>query len=298
VWPAAAGSGHRAGDGGAVDPVERRQRLVGQLGAQADQRDQHPVGQYQPLARPGTRRAPTRVATSLPQGALVDGDPWAGELGGQVGEVVPGDPGEDRMGEGRTGPCWRGHLRMITPAALAMPAATLTGRRSAWKRATVRRASTAPGCGPTVRGSACVRAVPAGTPAHGDPPRRAGVPDRPASQRARQGAGAPPVGRGPSDRAALCGRGVRRPGRVVDLRAWGLRHRRPHHRGRASAGGPAWRRLDSSGGGDTVPVVAPVAAYRAAARLRGDVRRPADEQRFSGPGRGAPAARSCGSPGP
>jgi hypothetical protein len=52
------------------------------------------------------------------------------------------------------------------------------------------------------------------------------------------------------------------------------------------------------GGGDTVPVVAPVAAYRAAARLRGDVRRPAEEQRFSGPGRGAPAARSSGSPGP
>jgi hypothetical protein len=34
--------------------------------------------------------------------------------------VLPGDSGEDRMGEGRTGPCWPRHPRMITRAACLM----------------------------------------------------------------------------------------------------------------------------------------------------------------------------------
>jgi hypothetical protein len=28
--------------------------------------------------------------------------------------VLPGQPGEDRIGEGRRGPCWRRHPRMMT----------------------------------------------------------------------------------------------------------------------------------------------------------------------------------------
>jgi hypothetical protein len=38
------------------------------------------------------------VAAALLQGGLVGGGPGVGRLDGQVGEVVPGHPGEDRMG--------------------------------------------------------------------------------------------------------------------------------------------------------------------------------------------------------
>jgi len=48
-----------------------------------------------------------------PQGGLVGGGPRVGKLDDQVGEAVPGDPGEATMGQGRAGPCWRGHPRMM-----------------------------------------------------------------------------------------------------------------------------------------------------------------------------------------
>jgi hypothetical protein len=42
-----------AGDGGAVHPVQHCQGLVGQLGPQDYQGDQHPVTEHQPLAGSG-----------------------------------------------------------------------------------------------------------------------------------------------------------------------------------------------------------------------------------------------------
>jgi hypothetical protein len=111
-----------ASNGGAVHPIQHRQGLVGQLEAQDHQGDQHPVCEDQLVVGPGAGGTPTRVAAALVQGALVGGGPRVGELGEQFGEVLPGDPGEDRMGEGRTGPCWHSHPRMITRAARLMPA--------------------------------------------------------------------------------------------------------------------------------------------------------------------------------
>jgi hypothetical protein len=63
----------------------------------------------------------TRMASALPQGALVGGGPRVGKLVDQVGEVSPGQPGEDPMGEGRTGPCWREHPRMMPVGPRSCP---------------------------------------------------------------------------------------------------------------------------------------------------------------------------------
>jgi hypothetical protein len=75
------------------------------LQAQDDQGDQHPVGQHQPVAWPGPSSTAAWVAAPLVEGALVGGGPRVGELDDQLGEVLPGQPGEDPMGKGRAGPC-------------------------------------------------------------------------------------------------------------------------------------------------------------------------------------------------
>jgi hypothetical protein len=120
---------HRAGDGGAVHPVQHRQGLVGQLEAEDHQGDQDPVAEAQAVVGAGAGGAPAWVAAALLGGGLVGGGPGLGQLDGQLGQVLPGQPGEARMGEGRTGPCWRRHPRMITPCgpltlARAMPKTT------------------------------------------------------------------------------------------------------------------------------------------------------------------------------
>jgi hypothetical protein len=85
-----------------------------ELEAQDDQGGQHPVGERQPVGRAGAGGAAAWASTSLVQGGLVGGGPGVGKFDGQVGEVLPGQPGKDTMGEGRTGPCWREHPRMMT----------------------------------------------------------------------------------------------------------------------------------------------------------------------------------------
>jgi hypothetical protein len=98
---------HRAGDGGAVHPVQHGQGLVGQLAAQDHQGGQDPVAECQAVVASGAGGALAWVAAALLQGAFVGGAPRVGQLDGQRGQVLPGDPGEDRMGEGGTGPCRR-----------------------------------------------------------------------------------------------------------------------------------------------------------------------------------------------
>jgi hypothetical protein len=110
------------GDGGAVHPIQHRQRVVGQLQAQDHQGGQDPVGEDQLVVGPGAGGTLAWVAAALVQGALARGGPRVGQLDDQLAKVLPGDPGEDRMREGRTGPCWRSHPRMITRAARLMRA--------------------------------------------------------------------------------------------------------------------------------------------------------------------------------
>jgi hypothetical protein len=102
-----------AGDGGAVDPEQHRQGLVRQLQAQHDQGGQHPVAQDQPLVGAGAGGAAAWVAAAVGQRGLVLGGPGVGQLGDELAQVLPGDAGEARMGQGRTAPCWRSHPGMI-----------------------------------------------------------------------------------------------------------------------------------------------------------------------------------------
>src|SRR6266516_2376865 len=112
----------RAGDGVAVHAIQHRQRLVGQLQAQLHQGDQDPVAEDELVVGPGADGTLPRMASPLEQGTLVSGGPRVGEFGGQLAKVLPRQPGEARMGEGRTGPCWLRHPRMITRAARLMRA--------------------------------------------------------------------------------------------------------------------------------------------------------------------------------
>ena len=78
---------------------------MGQLEAQDHQGCQDPIGEDQLVVGPGAGGTLTQVAAALLEGALVGGGPRVGELGDQLAQVLPGQSGEDRMGEGRTGPC-------------------------------------------------------------------------------------------------------------------------------------------------------------------------------------------------
>jgi len=103
-------------------PYNTARASLGQLEAQDHQGDQHPVTEDQLVVGPGAGGTLTRAATALVQSALVSGGPWVNELGDQLAQVLLRQPGEDRMGEGRTGPCWLRHPRMITRAARLMRA--------------------------------------------------------------------------------------------------------------------------------------------------------------------------------
>jgi hypothetical protein len=97
------------GDGGAVHPVQHPEGVVGQLEAQDHQGSQDSVGEDQLVVGPGPGGTLAWMAAALVQGALVGGGPRIGQLGDQLPQVLPRQAGEDRMGEGRTGPCWRRH---------------------------------------------------------------------------------------------------------------------------------------------------------------------------------------------
>jgi hypothetical protein len=86
---------------------------VWELEPQADEGDQGPVKEDEPLLGPGPGGAAAHVTAAPLQGGLVGGGPGVGQLGDQLAKLLPGDPGEDRMGEGRTSPCWHRHPCMI-----------------------------------------------------------------------------------------------------------------------------------------------------------------------------------------
>ena len=127
---------HRAGDGGPDDPIQHGQRLVGQLEPQVDQGAQHAVAEGQAVVGSSPGGALAWVAAALLQGAFVRGGPWVGQLHDQVGEVLPGQPREDRMGQPRPGPCVRGRRRTLTAwsfRAHARPATNRAVPLAAWR---------------------------------------------------------------------------------------------------------------------------------------------------------------------
>ena len=126
------------GDGGAVHPVQHPEGVVGQLEAQDHQGGQDSVGEDQLVVGPGAGGMLAWMAAALVQGALVGGGPRIGQLGDQLAQVLPRQAGEDRMGEGRTGPCWRRHPHTITHAVYLTP----TGRPRPQSPATPPRRAT------------------------------------------------------------------------------------------------------------------------------------------------------------
>jgi len=107
-----------------------------ELEAQAHQGNQHPVAEDQLVVGASTGSAATWMAAALVQGALVSGGPRAGHLGDQLGKMLPGEPGEDRIGKGHTGPCWFRHPRMMTvrPISCSPGDATINRRYRAPSR--------------------------------------------------------------------------------------------------------------------------------------------------------------------
>ncbi len=57
----------------------------------------------------GLGGATTPMAAAPGQRGLLLSGPGVGHLGDEVAEVLPGDAGEARMGQGRTGSCGRSH---------------------------------------------------------------------------------------------------------------------------------------------------------------------------------------------
>jgi hypothetical protein len=112
------------GDGGAVHPVQHPEGVVGQSEAQDHRGGQDSVGEDQLVVGPRAGGTLAWIAAALVQGVLVGDGPRIGQLGDQLARVLPRQAGEDRMGQGRTGPCWRRHPHMITREACL----TRTGR--------------------------------------------------------------------------------------------------------------------------------------------------------------------------
>ena len=93
------------GDGGAVDPVEHRQRGVRQLEPQHYQGGDHPVRERQLPARASTRGAyPLPPTTPLTQPRFLLRQPARRELLDQLAKLAVADAGADTMRQGRAGP--------------------------------------------------------------------------------------------------------------------------------------------------------------------------------------------------
>jgi hypothetical protein len=88
---------NRAGDRGAVDPVQLGQGLVRELKAQVNEGGDDPVGERQVMAGPRSGGALPFVSPSLAQPVFPGGLPRSGELRDQLAQPTALDPGPDTM---------------------------------------------------------------------------------------------------------------------------------------------------------------------------------------------------------
>lgn len=105
----------RSRDGGALHAVQLGEGGVRKLKPQIDQRDHDLVGEEQFMLRPGSGLSLSLSAAPVVQRGLAACGPRTGQLLDQIGEMGAKDPGEGRMGQGRTGPL-QGHAQRTRAA--------------------------------------------------------------------------------------------------------------------------------------------------------------------------------------
>jgi hypothetical protein len=76
---------------------------VRELKAQADQRDDDPVGEDQVMAGAGAGGTQPATTTAFVQPRFPLGGPWVGQLGDQRAQPPATDAGTDTMRQGRAG---------------------------------------------------------------------------------------------------------------------------------------------------------------------------------------------------
>jgi hypothetical protein len=96
--------GDRAGDGGAVHPVQLCQGRVRELEPQVNEGDDDPAGERQVVVRPGPGSAQPVMTPALAQPGFPRGRPRTGEAGDEPAEPPRLQPGEDTLAQGRAGP--------------------------------------------------------------------------------------------------------------------------------------------------------------------------------------------------
>ena len=110
---------NRAGDGGAVHAVPHREGLVRHCQPQPGQGDQQPVAQGQGWRVSGAGPAVTvPLATSAVQPTFPRRAERCCQFGDKSVQVVAGDAGEDRMGQGRTGLLDRHKSETVRPVTV------------------------------------------------------------------------------------------------------------------------------------------------------------------------------------
>ena len=93
-----------AGDGGAVDLVQRGEGGVRELVAQVNEGDDDAVGEGKVVVRAGARFAFAVVTSAFAQPGVFPGGPGSGEFGDELAEASRLQAGEDTLAQGRAGP--------------------------------------------------------------------------------------------------------------------------------------------------------------------------------------------------
>lgn len=96
--------GDRAGDGGAVHPVQLCQGRVRELEPQVNDGDDDPVGERQVVVWPSAGSAQPVMTPARAQPGFPCGRPRIGEAGDEPAEPPWLQPGEDPLAQGRAGP--------------------------------------------------------------------------------------------------------------------------------------------------------------------------------------------------
>jgi hypothetical protein len=108
----------RAGDRGAVHPVELCQCRVRELKAQRHQGHDDTVGDHELVIRACSRRTQTLMTPALTQPGLLSSHPGASQLSDEFAEAPRLEAGEDTLGQGRAAQVMRHNITQAARACL------------------------------------------------------------------------------------------------------------------------------------------------------------------------------------